>query len=238
MKNIILTCFFAFMLIGQHVFADTSFSLPGDGKWYRLATMGGRHAYFEYIYSHGTGNNPSISTGEVDFINAQNFMVQHHQTMGYQAWNQPQFALINFGDWSDVIVPLNNVSIGTGTIDPNYKLAVKGNIHALGVKVETENWPDYVFKPSYLLPSLSDVKSYIAQNHHLPDMPSEQEVKDNGLDQGEMVRLQTKKIEELTLYLIEKDKEVKAQCQINRQLQSEIKGLRKDIQNIKKDVYK
>lgn len=206
MKNIILTFFFAFMLIGQHVFADTSFSLPGDGKWYRLATMGGRHAYFEYIYSHGTGNNPSISTGEVDFINAQNFMVQHHQTMGYQAWNQPQFALINFGDWSevwvkatngvdagtftitrsiyatlnmgdvsdtdltdnggtltvydklkdnantfysDVIVPLNNVSIGTGTIDPNYKLAVKGNIHALGVKVETENWPDYVFKPSY-----------------------------------------------------------------------------------------
>lgn len=69
-------------------------------------------------------------------------------------------------------------------------------------------------------------------------MPSEQEMKDNGIDLAEMVKLQTKKIEELTLYLIEKDKEVKAQYQINRQLQSEIKGLRKDIQNIKKDVYK
>jgi hypothetical protein len=68
------------------------------------------------------------------------------------------------------------------------------------------NWPDYVFKKDYQLLSLTNVKAYIDQNQHLPDMPSEQEVIKDGLNLGEMNKLLTKKVEELTLYLIEQKK--------------------------------
>lgn len=102
-------------------------------------------------------------------------------------------------------------NIGIGTASPNgYKFAVKGAIHAQQVNVDLAGWSDYVFKKEYHLPSLTEVKTYIDQNHHLPDMPSEQEIIKDGLNLGEMNKLLTKKVEELTLYLIEKDKQIKA----------------------------
>jgi hypothetical protein len=102
-------------------------------------------------------------------------------------------------------------SVGINVTDTKgYQLAVNGNAIATSMTVKLyANWPDYVFKKEYNLPSLSEVKNYIDQNQHLPEMPSEQEVKDNGINLGEIVKVQTKKIEELTLYLIEKDKEIK-----------------------------
>jgi hypothetical protein len=69
-------------------------------------------------------------------------------------------------------------------------------------------WPDYVFKTQYKLPALNEVKAYIDRNHHLPEMPSEQEVKDNGINLGEMNKLLTKKVEELTLYAIGQKEEI------------------------------
>ena len=99
----------------------------------------------------------------------------------------------------------SNGNVSIGTTDPQgHKLAVNGDIIATKITVKPYgNWPDYVFKPSYNLPSLSEVKTYIDQNQHLPDMPSEQEINKDGVDLGEIVKLQTKKIEELTLYLIQ-----------------------------------
>lgn len=66
-------------------------------------------------------------------------------------------------------------------------------------------WPDYVFKPFYSLPSLTKIKTYIDKNGHLPETPSENEIAQNGIELGEMNKLLMKKVEELTLYLIEKD---------------------------------
>lgn len=103
-----------------------------------------------------------------------------------------------------------NVGIGTTSPDPSFKLSVNGNIRSKEVKVEA-GWADYVFKKDYQLKSLSDVEAYIAKNGHLPDIPSEAEVKKNGVNVGETESLLLKKIEELTLYLIEKNKEVKSQ---------------------------
>jgi response regulator of citrate/malate metabolism len=103
---------------------------------------------------------------------------------------------------------------------------VAGSVIAESVTVKLHtNWPDYVFKPTYQLKLLSEVKTYIDQNHHLPDMPSEKEIADKGLDLGEMNKLLTKKVEELTLYLIEKDKKDQDQ-------QKEIDELKKQVQNI------
>ncbi|MDN3580775.1 hypothetical protein [Mucilaginibacter flavus] len=103
-----------------------------------------------------------------------------------------------------------NLGLNTLSPDPAYRLSVNGKIRAKEIRVET-GWADYVFDKSYELPDLVNVKAYIAQNHHLPEIPSEAEVAKNGLNLGEMNRLLLKKVEELTLYLIEKDKEMKKQ---------------------------
>jgi len=113
-----------------------------------------------------------------------------------------------------------NIGIGTTSIPSAYKLAVNGAAIATSMTVKLyADWPDYVFKKNYHLLALSEVKTYIDKNQHLPNMPSEAEVAKNGINLGEIVKVQTKKIEELTLYLIEKDKQV-------GQLQDEVKQLK------------
>ncbi|HEX6426217.1 MAG TPA: hypothetical protein VF008_00975 [Niastella sp.] len=98
-----------------------------------------------------------------------------------------------------------NGNIGIGTLSPGtFKLAVEGKIGAREVRVTSANpWPDYVFAEQYKLISLSALKEYISRNHRLPEMPSAQEVKDNGIELGKMNAKLLEKIEELTLYVIE-----------------------------------
>lgn len=99
-------------------------------------------------------------------------------------------------------------NVGIGTTSPDALLAVNGTVHAKEVKVDLTGWPDYVFKPKYILPSLKEVKKYIDKNQHLSEMPSETEVVKNGINLGEILKVQTKKIEELTLYVIEQQKQI------------------------------
>ncbi|MDB5002094.1 MAG: hypothetical protein JWQ34_319 [Mucilaginibacter sp.] len=113
-------------------------------------------------------------------------------------------------------------NVGIGTITPDAKLAVNGTIHTKEVKVDLIGWPDYVFKPKYKLLSILEVKVYIDRNQHLPEMPSEQEVKQNGINLGEMNILLTKKVEELTLYLIEKDAQLQSQQKQIDQLKEQL----------------
>ncbi|MFI5161971.1 MAG: hypothetical protein ACHQHN_11875 [Sphingobacteriales bacterium] len=72
---------------------------------------------------------------------------------------------------------------------------------------------------------LSAVKTYIAKYHHLPGIPTEQQITKNGLNLGEMNKLLTKKIEELTLYLIEEDRNDKKQEDVNRNQQLKLNEL-------------
>jgi hypothetical protein len=105
-----------------------------------------------------------------------------------------------------------NIGLGTATPDPAYKLSVNGKIRAKEIKVET-GWADFVFDQDYKLLSLSAVKSYIEKHHHLPGVPSEKNVVENGLNLGEINKILTEKIEELTLYLIESEKKQLEQLQ-------------------------
>lgn len=98
-------------------------------------------------------------------------------------------------------------NVGIGTYNPDAQLTVQGTIYATEVLVnQTVPTPDYVFGKDYDLISLKDVKTYIDQNHHLPEIPSAAQVAKDGINLGEMNAKLLKKIEELTLYLIEKDK--------------------------------
>jgi hypothetical protein len=98
-------------------------------------------------------------------------------------------------------------SLGIGTTTPTYKLSVNGTIGAKEIKVTSSGWSDFVFEPDYDLPSLQEVETFIDQNGHLPDIPSAEEVKANGISLGEIDAKLLQKIEELTLYVIELKKE-------------------------------
>jgi hypothetical protein len=116
---------------------------------------------------------------------------------------------------------INGGNVGIGTVNPDQKLTVNGTVHATRLKVETTvPGPDYVFEKSYSLPTLDEVKSYIDENMHLPEVPSAKEMDAKGIDVGEMNMLLLKKVEELTLYVIELKKE-------NDRQQIEIEKLKK-----------
>jgi hypothetical protein len=97
-----------------------------------------------------------------------------------------------------------NGNLGIGTTSPDEKLTVKGKIHAQEVRVDMLGAlvPDYVFSKDYKLKSLQEVEEYIERNNHLPEIPSAQEIKKNGLILAEMNMGLLKKVEELTLYMI------------------------------------
>lgn len=106
-------------------------------------------------------------------------------------------------------------NVGIGTTAPDEKLTVKGKIHAQEVRVDMLGplVPDYVFKVDYKLKSLQEVEKYIKENKHLPEIPSAQEIEKNGLMLAEMNMNLLKKIEEITLYMIEIKKENEKQNQ-------------------------
>ncbi len=118
---------------------------------------------------------------------------------------------LQFGTNGNVRMTINeNGNIGIGTNAPGtFKLAVEGKIGAREVVVTTAAWADYVFDPSYSLRPLSEVESFIKVNKHLPEIPSAEEIKTNGHKLGEMDVLLLKKVEELTLYIIEQEKRIK-----------------------------
>jgi hypothetical protein len=80
-----------------------------------------------------------------------------------------------------------------GVLAERFKCAIK----------TTSEWSDYVFDECYELKSLDEVEDYLLKNKHLPDVPSAEEMVKNGLDVAQMNALLLRKIEELTLYLIE-----------------------------------
>ncbi|SNR16050.1 hypothetical protein [Tenacibaculum jejuense] len=163
---------------------------------------------------------------------------------------------VHSGNSSDVreqisVMTLNGEgNVGIGTINPKgFKLGVNGKIAATEVKVATyANWADFVFKKDYNLPTLAEVENHIKTNGHLVDIPSAEEVKQNGFYLGAMDARLLQKIEELTLYTIQQEKEIKRlkkqesrikkqEVRINNQ-EARIKNQQKEINELKALVNK
>ncbi|OAN63252.1 hypothetical protein A8B79_15675 [Balneola sp. EhC07] len=109
-------------------------------------------------------------------------------------------------------IKTQNGNVGIGTTNPDQKLTVKGKIHSEEVIVDLSvPGPDYVFEEDYDLTTLKELEAYIKANKHLPEVPSAKEMEANGITLGEMNMLLLKKIEELTLHLIEQNEMNKKQ---------------------------
>ena len=122
-------------------------------------------------------------------------------------------------DYTSVFVVQTNGKVGIKTDNPQNELDVNGTIRAKEILVES-NWADFVFKKDYKLPTLKEVERHINDNGTLPGVPSESEVKANGVNLSETNALLLQKIEELTLYAI--------------QQQKLIEDMRGDIEKLKK----
>ncbi|MBI2273967.1 MAG: hypothetical protein HYU70_09240, partial [Bacteroidetes bacterium] len=99
-----------------------------------------------------------------------------------------------------------NIGMGVST-GLSEKLSVNGNIRAQKLIVTQTGWSDYVFNADYKLKSLPEVEAFIKENKHLPEVPSAKEVEEKGISVGDNQALLLKKIEELTLYIIELKRE-------------------------------
>ncbi|WP_421809238.1 fibronectin type III domain-containing protein [Flagellimonas sp.] len=118
-----------------------------------------------------------------------------------------------------------NVGIGT-TDTQGYRLAVAGNVIAEGVRVELQgNWPDFVFHDQFDLLKLEEIRKYIQEHGHLPNIPSAKQIEEEGIDLGTMNAKLLQKIEELTLYVLSQNDEIKELKEENEKMKDLLKRL-------------
>ncbi len=110
--------------------------------------------------------------------------------------------------------------------DSTTRLAVKGSILAKNLRITQLNWADYVFGNDYKLMPINKVGKYIAENKHLPGIPTTATITKEGLDVGRGQSMLLRKVEELTLYLLQQNKRLEQQ-------QKEINALKKQLTNRK-----
>lgn len=127
-----------------------------------------------------------------------------------QFWAYDNLGCVSGGMCASRFTIMDNGNVGVGILNPSDKLAVNGKIRAKEVKVESANWPDFVFAKDYVLPTLQETEKHIKEKGHLPGIPSAAEVEKNGIELGDMNKKLLQKIEELTLYLIEMKKDNEA----------------------------
>lgn len=172
------------------VLAGGGLSSAQDGAAFQI--------YFPYNQNYG-GIAPQIRFGRYD-------------NQGWSSWNT-FFTSANANastvDWATKnLTVYGNLLIGKTTqSNPSYKLDVDGIIRSQKVVVNTTG-ADFVFDPGYELSELDSVYAFIQKFHHLPDIPSAEEMKSKELDVGDNQMILLKKIEELTLYVIKLNKEI------------------------------
>lgn len=147
-----------------------------------------------------------------------------------------QFNISHYGMTPALTVPAagnalylmpNGGNVGIGTTAPQYLLSVKGTIGAKEVIVTNSGWADYVFDSNYRLMPLKELRAYLEEHHHLPDIPSNAEIRAKGVDLAEIEAKLLAKIEELTLHMIEADERADRIAKQNQNLQAQMRELLK-----------
>lgn len=201
---------------------------PGDH--FRIGNATGIAGQFiPSLRAHRTSDNRQVlfvgGTIETEYDIGENpVMVFDSRISSGPIINRPLFSWTSYLDTKMTLLANGSLGIGTQTTG-DHKLAVDGSIGAREVRVETDNWPDYVFEAGYNLRSIEEVENFILENNHLPEIPNATEVEADGVNLGEMNARLLEKIEELTLYLIEQNKQ-------NQALQERVEQLENQFQKI------
>ncbi|WP_299433199.1 hypothetical protein [uncultured Aquimarina sp.] len=214
-----LNVFGTFRIKGSFTYGGNLESAKTDYTKIQLATYdwSGSHALLFNAYKDLTIGGGLSATGNTKYANdigsynngagaimffgnggAMDFLVSPGST-GKDTninWGMPKMRILRSGN------------VGIGTTTPTHKLEVNGLVRSKEVLCEATSWPDYVFEEEYDLKPLSVVENYIKENGHLSNIPSAREVAKEGVKLTAMNVKLLEKIEELTLYVIQMNKEL------------------------------
>lgn len=173
-----------------------------------ITDVAGNLSFITYCPQQG---NTNFSTTETDIIAHTSLYITSKKQIGLRTNQVNPNADIQLKGNTYVE---DKLGIGICLTDNNnpkgYRFAVNGTIGAKDVYIEIDEtpWPDYVFEHEHRLMPLTELEAFVKQNKHLPDIPSANDIKENGLSLAEINALLVKKVEELTLYVIELNKKI------------------------------
>jgi len=195
-------------------------TLEAPGQWLSVADVD------NYTGGHYIGAIPSVTVNKIKLTVFRTNDVNNFLGLSEFFFLHPEYVKA----YDRLTVQYNQEgNVGIGTWKPNEKLAVNGNIRAHEIKVETANWPDYVFDKDYDLPDLGKLKDFVQTNKHLPEVPTAASVEQDGIALGELNKILLKKIEELTLYLIHNDEKMKEYKQLLKEQGNKIEQLEEKL---------
>ena len=190
------TGFQSFMQLKQDGKLGIGISNPtGKVEIRHLGTIGGKWDPSKSFFTISDGGSSLIM--DSNEINSSGSMYLGSQGGDFY------FRTISTSATNERVVIKSNGDVGIGTTTPDSKLSVNGNIRAHEIKLETSNWPDYVFEEGYQLSSLKEVNDFIQKNGHLPDLEKAEVYETEGVDMMKLNLQLLKKIEELTLYQLQ-----------------------------------
>lgn len=166
------------------------------------------------VATHAWAGAETSKIGDIIFRPLGGGVDAHHGMIFYLPNDMNDgLSYIKFGDSK------NGLWVG---IFNNRKFRIDGSLYAKEIYVKTDVWSDYVLSKSYKLPSLKSVEEYIVLNGHLPEVPAEKQVKENGVNVSEMNVILLKKIEELTLYVIDLNKKIETLEKENNDIKNKL----------------
>jgi len=210
-------------------------SVPSPGWGYGLYAQGGYRGVF------GFGDGTSYGGGVIGVYGyctgtagSRYGVYGYGYNSGGEAIGVYGYASGTTASWAGYFAGSTYVSsdlrVATTSAATGYAVSVNGKIACEEVLVQdAASWPDYVFADNYKLMSLDDLEKNIKKNNHLPGLPSAATVEEQGFELADMQKRVLEKVEELTLYTIEQNKQIKA-------LQQEMEILKKENKDLKKAV--
>lgn len=200
----------------------------GDSSGYE-SENGSNNTYLGYysgLNSQGSNNIFLGNKAGMNELASNKLYIQNSDSANPLIWGDFAQNLLKFNGKVGIGYGFGNFPTTAGSVNvSNYNLFVKGGILTEEVRVNLQgDWADYVFDKNYNLKPLEEVETFIKENGHLENVPSAKQVKEEGIELGEITKIQQEKIEELTLYLIELNKE-------NKVLQKKLLELEEKINN-------
>lgn len=200
-KCLTIILFFAVQLNAQNTFSLNNYFKIDDNAFTISSSPNNLNLINDKSYSLMVGFNsnlPSLYVGPSNGLNTTG-------DVGIGTVYTNGFKLNVAGD-----VALKRLCIGGENIPEDCLLAIEGKLICEDIQVtETNKWPDYVFDENYELITIEEMGFFIKKEKHLPEIPSKQSVIKNGISQAELNTLLLKKIEELSLYIIELNDQIK-----------------------------